>query len=206
MWLTIGIERSLGSINASAERETKGCGVASAFNLPLLEFGIVAQFSVPFYRGARHRRCMTQIDLNGQRAVVTGGARGIGFAIARRLIDSGARVSLWDRDTAALEEAAQSLNAGDAVHLQTVNLIDPADVDRAATSTEEALGGLQIVVNNAGIAGVNRKTWELSIEEWRSVVEIDLNAALLDRYVRHPRPLHLGPPRPWDRDLAGIEP
>lgn len=119
---------------------------------------------------------MTQIDLNGQRAVVTGGARGIGFAIARRLLDSGARVSLWDCDAAALQQAADSLKAGEAVHLQTVNLTDPSDVDRAATATEQALGGLQIVVNNAGIAGVNRKTWEFSIEEWRSVVELDLNA------------------------------
>ncbi|MBI1842528.1 MAG: SDR family oxidoreductase, partial [Verrucomicrobia bacterium] len=53
---------------------------------------------------------------------------------------------------------------------------DPSDVDRAAVATELAMGGLQIVVNNAGIAGVNRKTWEFTTEEWRSVVDIDLNA------------------------------
>ena len=119
---------------------------------------------------------MTQIDLSGQNAIVTGGARGIGFAIARRLLDSGARVSLWDRDTDALHQASQALNLGDRVHLQTVNLTDPSDVDRAAVETCGVFGGLQILVNNAGIAGVNRKTWEFSIEEWRSVIELDLNA------------------------------
>jgi 2-dehydro-3-deoxy-L-rhamnonate dehydrogenase (NAD+) len=119
---------------------------------------------------------MNSIDLAGHHAVVTGGARGIGLAIAQRLVASGARVSLWDKDLHALEQAQKLLGGSAHSQILTVDLTHPDAVARATDKTFQHFGSLEIVVNNAGIAGVNRKTWELSIEEWRQVVELDLNA------------------------------
>ena len=122
---------------------------------------------------------MNQIDLQGRSAVVTGGARGIGFAIVERLLASGAACSLWDRDAAALDEAAKKLAGRGRVHTATVNLTDAESVAAAAASTFVAFGKVDILVNNAGIAGVNKKTWEFTPEEWRTVVDVDLNAVFL---------------------------
>jgi 3-oxoacyl-[acyl-carrier protein] reductase len=119
---------------------------------------------------------MNQIDLKGRVAIVTGGARGIGFAIAQRLLDSGASVSLWDMDATALADAAKSLSARGKVHTHQLNLTNPAEVDTAAKATHAHFGRLDILINNAGIAGVNKKLWELTPEEWRVVVDVDLNA------------------------------
>ena len=119
---------------------------------------------------------MNQIDLKGRSAVVTGGARGIGFAIAQRLLASGAKVSLWDRDSTALAEAVKGLFGAGEVATETVDLTNPEAVEAAAKSTASRFGRIDILVNNAGIAGVNKKTWELTPDEWRVVVEVDLNA------------------------------
>ncbi len=119
---------------------------------------------------------MNQIDLKSRSAVVTGGARGIGYAIAQRLLASGAKVSLWDRDAAALSEAAKSLAGSGEVATETVDLTNPEAVEAAAHSTARRFERIDILVNNAGIAGVNKKTWELTPDEWRIVVEVDLNA------------------------------
>jgi len=118
---------------------------------------------------------MNQIDLKGRKAIVTGGARGIGYAISQRLLQSGAAVALWDRDAAALAEAVNSLQAFGEVISVPVQLTDAASVDAAAKSTADAFGKIDILVNNAGIAGVNKKTWELTPEEWGAVIDINLN-------------------------------
>ena len=116
---------------------------------------------------------MNRIDLDGRRAVVTGGAQGIGRAIAERLAASGASVTLWDRDAAELEAAREALGPdGGAV---VVDVADPGSVERAAAETVGAAGGIDILVNNAGIAGPNAATWEYPVDEWRRVIEIDLN-------------------------------
>lgn len=114
---------------------------------------------------------MNQINLHNRNAIVTGGARGIGRAIAERLLASGARVSLWDVDAAALAQAAGEIN----VHTARVDLADFASVQAAAEATAAAFGKLDILVNNAGITGGNAKTWELDPADWRRVMEINLN-------------------------------
>ena len=117
---------------------------------------------------------MNRIDLDGRRAVVTGGAQGIGRAIAERLIVSGAFVTLWDRDAGELDTALEAIKGRD-TRAVTVDVADPAAVERAAAETVEAAGCIDILVNNAGIAGPNATTWEYPIDEWRQVIDIDLN-------------------------------
>src|SRR5215213_5784899 len=103
---------------------------------------------------------MNQIDLQGKVGVVTGGARGIGFAVAKRLLESGARCSLWDNDAAALDAAARTLNAPERVQTVTVDITNEAQVNAAADGTRGRFGGVDLLVNNAGIAGVSKKLWE----------------------------------------------
>ena len=117
---------------------------------------------------------MNRIDLDGRRAVVTGGAQGIGRAIAERLLASGAAVTLWDRDPEELGSTREALGAGTGGVV--VDVGDPESVARAAATTIGEAGGIDILVNNAGIAGPNATTWEYPVDEWRQVIDIDLNA------------------------------
>ncbi|MBX7209318.1 MAG: SDR family oxidoreductase [Verrucomicrobiaceae bacterium] len=117
---------------------------------------------------------MNQIDLKNKVAVVTGGARGIGRAIATRLLQSGAGVSLWDLDADAMAEAALELSKTGPVHVAQVDVTSEESVNAAAAKTADALGGIHILVNNAGVAGSTARLWELPVAEWRKVVEIDL--------------------------------
>lgn len=119
---------------------------------------------------------MNQLDLKGKNGIVTGGARGIGFAIATRLLQSGARVCLWDRDAEALKQAQEKLSALGSVFTQTVDLTDPDAVSAAAAATKAQCGSIELLVNNAGIAGVNGKLWEYTPDQWRAVVDTNLNA------------------------------
>jgi len=118
---------------------------------------------------------MNAIDLRNRSAVVTGAAQGIGLAIATRFLQSGARVSLWDQDTALLEKTAKSLAAMGKVSAVPVDVTDPEAVSSAAAHTASALGGIDILVNNAGISGPTVPTWEYPLEAWRAVVDLDLN-------------------------------
>jgi 3-oxoacyl-[acyl-carrier protein] reductase len=118
---------------------------------------------------------MNKIDLTNRTAIVTGGARGIGFAIATRLLESGASVSLWDVDAAALEDAAEKLKPLGNVHTAIVDVTRAESSESAAAVTASALGKIDILVNNAGIAGGNAKVWETDPAEWRRVLDINLN-------------------------------
>ncbi len=120
---------------------------------------------------------MNQIDLKGRVAVITGGARGIGFACAQRFIGSGARVALWDLDGDAITAAVASLGA--AARGFVVDVANEGAINAARQSTLEAFGQIDIVVNNAGITGPNVKTWEYPPADFRRVVEIDLVAPYL---------------------------
>ncbi len=122
---------------------------------------------------------MNQINLTGRHAIVTGGARGIGYAIAQRLLQSGASVSVWDVDEQAAGEAKSSLSEHGTVDTQTVELTDAEAVAVAMEKTLSALGHVDILCNNAGIAGGNYKTWEYPVDEFRRVIDVDLNAVFL---------------------------
>jgi 2-dehydro-3-deoxy-L-rhamnonate dehydrogenase (NAD+) len=122
---------------------------------------------------------MNRIELDGKSAIVTGGARGIGFAIAQRLLASGAACSLWDCDAGALEKSAKALAGQGTIHTAVVDLTQPAAVDAATESTFNAFGRVEILVNNAGIAGANKKLWEFTPDEWQLVLEVNLFGVFL---------------------------
>ena len=120
---------------------------------------------------------MNKLDFAGRNAIVTGGAQGIGLAIVQRLLDSGARVRIWDRDDKLLAKTVAKLGAsasGDAV--------DVADADAVARGTKKALdafGKIDVLVNNAGIAGPSMPVVDYPVEEWRRVIDIDLTGPFL---------------------------
>jgi 2-dehydro-3-deoxy-L-rhamnonate dehydrogenase (NAD+) len=120
---------------------------------------------------------MNQLDFNGRTAVITGGAAGIGFAIAQRLLASGGRVSVWDRDAAALDKAKARLIAG--IDTRVVDVADAASVDAAAQAATSALGRIDALVCSAGITGPNTTTWEYPVDAWRQVMEVNVNGVFL---------------------------
>ena len=122
---------------------------------------------------AKGRQLMNRIDLDGKVAVITGGAQGLGFAIARRLVDSGAFVSLWDVNAELLTEARAALGAPTSTVV--VNIASYDAVAAAVAETEARHGRIDILVNSAGIAGKNAPLDEYDLDEWRRVIDIDLN-------------------------------
>jgi len=116
---------------------------------------------------------LNQIDLGGQHAVVTGGAQGIGLAVAKRLLVSGASLTLWDLDAAQLETAKAAL--GGATGVQAVDISDADAVVAALQRTEAAGGPVSICVNSAGIAGPNATLDAYDVGWWRKVIDINLN-------------------------------
>ena len=117
---------------------------------------------------------MNHIDLNEKVAVITGGAQGIGLAIAERMLDSGASVSLWDRDQKLVEETARSLESRGMSEAIVVDVSDLNSVKSATEKTKTSMGSIDILVCNAGIAGPTVKVWEYPPEEWQQVIDIDL--------------------------------
>jgi 3-oxoacyl-[acyl-carrier protein] reductase len=117
---------------------------------------------------------LNQIDLHHRRAVITGGAEGFGLAIARRFLMSGAAVSLWDANAPLLEATAKNLAAHGRVHAVAVDVTDAAAIERAAAATTAELGGIDILIGNAGISGPNHPLWEYPVDEWRRVIDVDL--------------------------------
>ena len=122
---------------------------------------------------------MNAYDLNGRTAVVTGAARGIGRAIAARLLDSGANVALWDIDAAALEAAPGELDGGNRIAVAAADVTDPDSIKAACAGAVARFGGIDILVNNAGISGPTVKTWEYTLEDWNRVVGIDLTGTFI---------------------------
>ncbi len=116
---------------------------------------------------------MNQLDLNGRHAVITGGATGLGFAIAQRVLASGGSVTLWDRDDKALTRACGELGAK-AGSVQ-VDVGDHASVVAAVKKTLENNKTIDALVNSAGVAGANAKTWDYDLDEWHKVIQVNLN-------------------------------
>ena len=119
---------------------------------------------------------MNNIDLKGRRAIVTGAAQGIGLSVARRLLESGAAVSLWDRDAELLDRTLGEISGMGELHRACVELTDAEAVAHAVDDTAAALGGIDIMVNNAGIAGPTVPSWEYPLDDWRRVIDVDLSA------------------------------
>ena len=122
---------------------------------------------------------MNQVDLRGRVAVITGGAQGIGYATAERMLASGASVVLWDIDAARLDQAVATLASRGPVSADRVELTEEDSVAAAAAATLARHGRIDILVNNAGITGGNAPTWELDPAVWRRVVEVNLIAPFL---------------------------
>jgi len=112
-------------------------------------------------------------------AVITGGARGIGFACAERLLRAGASVSLWDVDGAKLPQAAEQLKLLGPVDTCAVELTLEEAVENATRATLSRYGRIDVLINNAGITGGNAPSWELSPSVWRRVIEVNLIAPYL---------------------------
>jgi 2-dehydro-3-deoxy-L-rhamnonate dehydrogenase (NAD+) len=114
------------------------------------------------YRALAFEDNMSQLDFTGRTAIVTGGAQGIGAAIAKRLAIGGAKVQVWDLDGSP-----------------AVDVSDPAAVQRATARALAELGKIDVLVNNAGIAGLNKPTVEYPIEEWERVLRVNLTSQFL---------------------------
>ncbi|MDG4675411.1 SDR family NAD(P)-dependent oxidoreductase [Shinella sp. 838] len=116
---------------------------------------------------------MNRIDLSGQHAVVTGGAQGLGFAMARRIVASGATVTLWDVDEALLASARKTL--GSAATTVIVDISDWEQVDGARARTEEIAAPASLLVNSAGIAGAAAPLHIYDIAMWKKIIDINVN-------------------------------
>ena len=128
---------------------------------------------------------MNRLNLQGRHAVITGGATGLGFAIASRMLASGACVTLWDRDVLGLSEAVKNLqasaaasHAGGMVSAVTVDVALCAAVAQA-TSDTTTIAPVDILVNSAGITGPNNKLWEYPVDAWNQVMAVNINGTFL---------------------------
>jgi 3-oxoacyl-[acyl-carrier protein] reductase len=107
-------------------------------------------------------------------AIVTGGSKGIGLAIARALADRGGQVTITARSEAELRKAAAAIGAGDRVHAMRADVREPADAERLVAETVRRFGGLDVLVNNAGV-GRFVSVAEMSVDDWRTVIETNLS-------------------------------
>ena len=120
---------------------------------------------------------MNQLDMKGRHGVVTGGATGLGYAIADRMLASGARVTLWDRDIGGMGTAAENLkkkHTSGHVACVSVDVADHASVVNATKQTL-AIAPVDALVNCAGITGPNTKVWDYPVDAWRQVMDVNLN-------------------------------
>ena len=122
---------------------------------------------------------MNQIDLEGRRAIVTGGGDGIGKAITERFLASGASVTMWDISQDNLDAMLAANDASDRLAGAIVDVTNPDQVAAGRDGALAAMGKIDILVCNAGIAGPAKKSWEYTYEEWRMVVNLDLDAVFL---------------------------
>ena len=118
---------------------------------------------------------MNEYNFKDRTAVITGGAQGFGFAISKRIINSGGRVIMWDIDKKAIEIAQKEINSK-SLSFQIVDITDFNNVEKSLGILEKQFGKIDIFVNNAGMTGMNAKVWDYPLNEWKKVIELNLNA------------------------------
>ena len=118
---------------------------------------------------------MNEYNFNGRAAVITGGAQGFGFAISKKIINFGGKVIIWDIDKKAIEIAQREINSKN-FSFQIVDITDFNNVEKSVGDLEKQFGKIDIFVNNAGMTGMNAKVWDYPLEEWKKVIELNLNA------------------------------
>ncbi len=118
---------------------------------------------------------MNKYNFSKRIAIVTGGAQGFGLAITKRIIQSGGKVIVWDIDKEAIEKAQKEINSDD-FNFRIVDVTNFDIVKSSIKEIEEQFGKIDIFVNNAGITGMNAKVWDYPIDEWKKVIELNLNS------------------------------
>ena len=118
---------------------------------------------------------MNEYNFKGRTAVITGGAQGFGFAISKRMIDSGGNVIIWDIDKKAIDIAGKEINSKN-FSFQIVDITNFSNVEKSVGDLEKQFGNIDIFVNNAGMTGMNAKVWDYPLDEWKKVIELNLNA------------------------------
>ena len=118
---------------------------------------------------------MNNFDLKDRVAIITGGAQGFGLAISKRIIQSGGKVVIWDIDENAMKSAIDEISSEN-LSFKKVDVTNFVEIEKALLETENELGKIDIFVNNAGITGMNAKVWDYPLDEWKKVIELDLNS------------------------------
>ena len=118
---------------------------------------------------------MNKYNFNNRVAIVTGGAQGFGLAITKKIIQSGGKVVIWDIDNDAIQKTKKALDSNN-FDFQLVDVTDFKAIENSIKKLENKFGKIDIFVNNAGITGVNAKVWDYPIDEWKKVIELDLNS------------------------------
>ncbi len=118
---------------------------------------------------------MIKYDLNNRVAVVTGGAQGFGLAITERFIEAGAKVVIWDIDENAAKDAIDKVKSENLSH-QIVDVTNFEIVNKNLEEVEKKYGKIDIFINNAGIAGMNTTVAEYPLNEWKKVMNLNLNS------------------------------
>tara|TARA_B100000965_G_scaffold271699_1_gene229824 strand:- start:2 stop:751 length:750 start_codon:yes stop_codon:yes gene_type:complete len=118
---------------------------------------------------------MNNFDLKNRVAIITGGAQGFGLAISKRIIQSEGKVVIWDIDENAINSALNEISSEN-LSFKKVDVTNFVEIEKALLENENELGKIDIFVNNAGITGMNAKVWDYPLDEWKKVIELDLNS------------------------------
>ena len=118
---------------------------------------------------------MNNLDLKNRVAIITGGAQGFGLAISKRIVESGGKAIIWDIDENEAKSALKKIASKD-LSYKIVDVTNYKNIEKSLKETELEFGKIDIFINNAGISGVNAKAWEYPLDEWKKVIELDLNS------------------------------
>ena len=145
-------------------------------NRPIaLTFFILSLIALSFPLLKRKKTKMISFDLKDRVAIVTGGAQGFGFAITKRFVKSGAKVIIWDIDKKTAEEAINKINSENCIY-QIVDVKNFEQISKNIIEVEKKFKKIDIFINNAGITGINATIAEYPVEEWKKVIDLNLNS------------------------------